>query len=331
LDEPQEVVEYWAKVTVARMFVNMASGQRGLVLFPLIANSRHRNLCVLHCASIQESDVSHGSGLSLGVHLHTVPAIEDDRGVIRMTDAPSGIDASIPPHDLPTTLPLSGIQAIVGILADPAGIPVVDIDRLAASSIAELHVVGLAAATAAQRLIAKDQFIVHLDAADGDEEPFPLAVKRLVVSLESLAGTNLLEIQSDLDTGRLEGLLGGLDTAHATSLLGDSRHEPMALIVTAKEFAFGLWTALHQQKEMAVIGLDIHHGHFGGLAGSVEGNVEILTLVVGADIETRDAQTLTKSVVPTGAGLTDLDPGPHLMEPPFQNLYVHVTSLGDSI
>src|SRR5262249_13881002 len=154
---------------------------------------------------------------------------------------------------------------------------------------------------------------VHLHVHDGDEEPFPLAVKRLVVSLESLAGTNLLEIQSHLDTGRLEGLLGGLDTAHAARLLGDSRHEPMALIVTAKEFTLGLWTALYQQKEMAVIGLDIHHGHLGGLARSVQGNVEILTLVVGADIETRDAQTLTKSVVPTGAGLTDLDPGPHLI------------------
>ena len=52
-------------------------------------------------ASVQEGDVPHRLGFSLGVHQHPVPSVKHDRLVVGVPNPSPDVDARISPHRLP--------------------------------------------------------------------------------------------------------------------------------------------------------------------------------------------------------------------------------------
>src|SRR4051812_31376675 len=101
--------------------------------------------------SIQEGDVAHGLGLTLGVHHDPVPAVQGDRGVVGVPDPAPDVDAGVAPHRAPAPalgLRAAGQDALVLRLGDAAGVAGADVNRFAARPVAELGPMGLAASPA---------------------------------------------------------------------------------------------------------------------------------------------------------------------------------------
>src|SRR6516162_9716675 len=69
------------------------------------ARNRRRLLRAFYChlhASIQESHISHGLRLPLGVHHDPVPAMQGNRGMVGVPNAAPNVNAGVTPHDAPT-------------------------------------------------------------------------------------------------------------------------------------------------------------------------------------------------------------------------------------
>src|SRR6185295_71946 len=85
---------------------------------------------------------------------------------------------------------------------------------------------------------------------------------------------------------RLERPLRGDDVAHSFPFRHRA-HEPLPFVVPAKELGLvALWSP-SQQKQMAVVGPEVHH-----LDGTVvrHGDVEVFALAVTQDVQTRPAR-----------------------------------------
>src|SRR5262245_8233507 len=96
--------------------------------------------------SVQERDVPHRSRLVLGGHEHTVPAVQDDRVVIRVADGALRPDVRVSDHLAPATTPPLALREPQPIVdGDATRVRVVHEHRLAAVADGELEYVVLAA------------------------------------------------------------------------------------------------------------------------------------------------------------------------------------------
>src|SRR5262249_20860160 len=157
-------------------------------------------------ASVEEGHVPHGPGLPLGVHDDPVPAVQGDGGVVGVPDPAPDVDAGVAPHGTPApALRLrAAIQdALVLRLGDAVGVPGADVDRLASRAVAELGPMRLAAVAPAQRLVGKDQLLVHGEAGDRQEEPLALATVGGVLAATAGLGLEALPGLGGLDLDRL--------------------------------------------------------------------------------------------------------------------------------
>src|SRR5579871_831074 len=60
-------------------------------------------------SSVEKGHIAHGLGLTLRVHQHLVPAVERDRGVVRVADATLDVDTGVPLHGAPAPAPALGL------------------------------------------------------------------------------------------------------------------------------------------------------------------------------------------------------------------------------
>src|SRR5436305_15317460 len=95
----------------------------------------------LRWCSIQEGHVPQRPGLPFRVHKDPVPAVQDDRLVVGVPDAPPDVDPRIPTHDLPVPPPrlrVAGEDLLVLARGDAVRVPGADVERLAAGPVEAL-------------------------------------------------------------------------------------------------------------------------------------------------------------------------------------------------
>ncbi len=90
----------------------------------------------------------------------------------------------------------------------------------------------------------------------------------------------------------------GRDPRNAPCVLGDRRDEPVPLVVAAQELALLLAVA-HEQEQMPVAAVNVHHLKLDQAATALEANVEELATRVRTDVDARRAGPRADDVEPS--------------------------------
>src|SRR5262249_4518000 len=90
-------------------------------------------------------------------------------------------------------------------------IGIADVNRLTTSAVKELRAVRLAAGASAQRLIAQNELVLHVQLRRRQEEPFALAHVRGILASQAVLALDALAALSFEHLRRLQCFHGGKD------------------------------------------------------------------------------------------------------------------------
>jgi hypothetical protein len=125
--------------------------------------------------------------------------VEHDRLVVGVPNPSPDVDARIPQHRLPPPRlrsRVAGENPLVHIRCYTVGVAGANVNGLPSRPIAELSPVWLAVAPA-KRLVPQHQALIHVEAGDGQEEPFALAaVGGVLATVASLCTKPLASLGS---------------------------------------------------------------------------------------------------------------------------------------
>src|ERR1043165_2645423 len=149
-----------------------------------------------------------------------MPIRQRDRGVVRMTNAATRINARVATQRLPTPLRSAWLvlqQLAIAPFADSIRVLGAYVNEFSTHAIEFFDDVGLAR-TAAKRLVAQDELLVDRIPPPGRsraEEPFTLTTKRAVLAAVSQSGWDSEQVLVPSDERRLQRLLSLCDTGCA--------------------------------------------------------------------------------------------------------------------
>lgn len=201
-------------------------------------------------------------GFVLLVHEHLAPVVQRDGGVVRVTHGSTGKHAGVSAHLMPDQLfggAVTADQFVILILGDALRVLTVDIDDLASGAVELLDVVGLAATTTGERLVAQDELRIDCQRCfDREEEPLALTTEGRVVTCVGLAGIQTLAGLRLTDRSRFERLLG---LHHGGCCAWDSGDKPLPLVMTAQEAVLAaLRFVFDEEEQVAVVLLLVQQG-----------------------------------------------------------------------